>query len=446
MRNTCRDDALIVGSGHSGLVLALGLAQDGWRVEMTTRNTLGELLGGPARITQAFLPLARAVERDLGLDLWMNSAPQVDRIEMVLASHDEPTVTFTSPLPGLATAVDRRLATAQWLQVLEQHDVVPLVQHSRAPHLEHLLRARPYDLTVMAPGANSDLADLFEVDGQRVAGASDRVIVQAHVETTDWGDQEPRIIMLSTEGAEVLIMPVLAYDPLSPQQVVAMSGEDPGAAARNLSIDPYWAVCVQVIARPDSRFAPTPRRAGERVHPEVEFAAAWAKAMDALERVAPQMADRYRHAPQVPGSTLIQPVTPQVRRPVTLLGQQPVLGIGDLTRTVEPASGQGAAVSTLVATTLRSRIREHRATSGTAELDAGFLREAWNAFDSEHGRHAGIFGAFVNAYWSRDHPHHRSVRAMVASLTHTPDQVQEWGAGINQPSRMAPLMAPLPTN
>src|SRR5699024_6452259 len=104
MKNNSQNDALIVGSGHSGLVLAMGLAQDGWRVEMTTRQPLGELLGGPARLTQPSLPSARAAERDLGLDVWSSSAPQVDQVEMILAGPEGEATTIRTRLPGLATA------------------------------------------------------------------------------------------------------------------------------------------------------------------------------------------------------------------------------------------------------------------------------------------------------------------------------------------------------
>ncbi|MFE7461722.1 hypothetical protein ACWFMI_23250 [Nocardiopsis terrae] len=441
MKNTNRNDALIVGSGHSGLALAMGLAQDGWRVEMTTRHSLGELLGGPARITQPSMPSARAAERDLGLDVWSHSAPQVDLVEMILADPEGESTTITTRLPGLATAVDRRLASALWIQALERHGVVPLVQHSQAYELEYLLPRRPYDLVALAPGAHSDLSSVFAIDSERTQGASRRVITQAHVETDDWGEAEPRIILLSTPEVEVLITPVLAYDQLPQDQVLALSSEDPATAARNLKIDPYWAACVQVIARPGTSFAPTPLPKEQRVRPQEVFNLAWAEVMAALAQVAPELAARYRDAPQVPGSGLVQHLHPQVRHPVAHLGKVPVLGIGDVTMTVDPATGQGAAVSTLVATTLRSQIRDHLAPPA-GELDTQFLAGAWAAFDTAHGQHANTFGAFVNAYWNRFDPVHAQVRAMVAALKQAPEQAAAWGAGIDQPALMANVLTP----
>lgn len=440
MRNNDRDDALIVGSGHSGLALAMGLATDGWRVELTTRHTLGEILGGAARTTRPFLPFARAEERTLGLDVWGDNAPQMDLIEMILASPEGERTTIRTRLPGLATAVDRRLATALWLQALENQGVVPLVQNTTPTVVEYLLRARPYDLAVIAAGSQSDLATVFEVDQARTVGASERVIVQAHVETTDWGGDEPRLIMVSTPEAEILVSPVLAYERISQDQVRALSVVDQGEAARNLKIDPFWAVCVQIIARPGGAFAPEPVPAGQRISPVERFRSAWAKAMDALERVAPELAARYRDLPRVEGSELIQGVTPQVRRPVTVLSGIPVLGIGGITMTVDPASGQGAAVSALVATTIRDQVRSLR--TRTAEPpDAPFLTGAWDAFDESHGRHANGFGGFVNAYWDPRHPLHPSVRQMVAALELMPEQAAAWGQGIDQPALMAALLS-----
>ncbi|MEU0237722.1 hypothetical protein ABZ234_08520 [Nocardiopsis sp. NPDC006198] len=439
MRNNSNDDALIVGSGHSGLTLAMGLAQDGWRVEMTTRQTLGELLGGPPRITRPFLPFARAQERLLGLDVWSDTAPQVDLVEMILADPGGQSTTIRTRLSGLATSVDRRLATAMWFQALEAHGVVPLVQHSTQQVVEYLLRARPYDLAVIAAGSQSDLAEAFPVDPGRTAAASDRVIVQAHVETSDWGSDEARLIVFSNPDVEVIICPVLAYERITQDQVLALSGEDQGAAARNLQIDPFWSVCVQVIARPGGAFAPDPVPTDKRIPAHDRFLAAWDKAMGALHEQAPELAERYRHAPRVPGSELIQHVMAQVRRPVTLMSGIPVLGIGGVTMSPHPASGQGAAVSALVATTVRSQIRERRA-APSGPFDADFLNGAWSAFDAAHGSHANTFGTFVDAYWNPEHPHHTRVRQMVAALEHAPEQAAAWGQGIDQPALMASLL------
>ena len=117
---------------------------------------------------------------------------------------------------------------------------------------------------------------------------------------------------------------------------------------------------------------------------------------------------------------------------------RPIVGIGGLTRTVEPASGQGAAASTLSGVNLAELV--HAQWQIGKPLDEAFLRSAMATYDQDHGDHTSGFGAMVNAYHHPLDPFHDKVRGMAVALHQDPALAALWGQGLDQPDRMAPLL------
>lgn len=431
--------AMFFGSGRASLTAATGLARDGWRVEMFARHSTPEILGGPPALTQVALPHTRSYEASLGLDLWSDSAPVATAVRLAFSDG----AAFCAPLPGRATAIDPRLSTAYWLQALEELGGKIHVRNSTSADIAAL--APMYHVRVVGAGDRSELRNLFGADDQRTSGAASRAVAQIHVTDYPWPenplDTGPEagvcIEMISTPDAEIIVQPVLGVSPLSADLVRRYSSH---TLDRNIAVPTTAAACVQVLARPDGALAPPEATAEDRTDQrrgELQAATVWEYLHQALGQVDAQLAERVASSTMLPGSALLREVHPQVRHPVTTLGGHPVLGLGDITKTADPMSGQGAAASTLVASTLLDHLRRYE---GTAAPDAALLQGVWEDYNNAHGQYTDLFALATNAYWSRDHPLHQHVRAMVADVGSQPDNAALWGRGLDQPSLMAPLL------
>ncbi|MFY7068992.1 hypothetical protein ACOQFV_24305 [Nocardiopsis changdeensis] len=449
--------ALIVGTGRSVLTAATALARHGWRVDVMSRLTIPEILGSAAGLTQISLPTTRQWEQHLGLDLWAHDAPPVTAVRLVLDDGTEP-VEIMAPLPGEATAIDSRLIGARWLEMLDDENRSTL--HISTCHGQELdILAERFDATVVGGGERNPMRSMFPVVGA-ASGASDRVVLQAHIQGWDWlGDttwtgrgEHWAMEMWSLPGAEVMVMPVVSMVPLSPERVSALSS---AYIERAIAVPTIAGACVQVLARPGGPLDTLPverrphyaganpdgTRLPDRVPATYPPGAIWQHIQHlAAERVDADLGERLAECTLIPGSELLERVQPQVRDAVTLTGRgRPVVGIGGITRTTEPASGQGAAASTLAGVNLAELL--HRQWLSGEPLDERFYREAMATYDQDHGHHTAGFGAMVNAYHNDHDPYHAKVRAMVDAVRSNPELATLWGQGLDQPDRMAPLMA-----
>ncbi len=434
--------AVIFGSGHSALTLATGLLADGWQVDVFTRHSTPEILGNPAGLTQITLPSVHATEQALGLGLWQHTAPPAHQVRMHMAPLEDAGFEFTAPLPGPAVAVDHRLKSAYWLQQVAQQGGRVHERTCTASDVAGFASSRLHDLLVVAPGADSDLRYLFAPAPDRTGGATDRVVVQAHLSGLPDQYTSELAQVLTCPWGEVMVYPVLTVNGLAPAQVRALSAMD----APPVHITPHAAMCVQVMARPGSPWDPTPTITPQSENPETgsglprrhgaHAQAVWAHVLEHLAALAPDLAKLCAQGTVIAGSELVREVHPQVRCPVTTIAGTPVVGIGDATMTTEHASGQGAGASTWVATTLCEQIRQQRHTNGA--LDAAFLTGAWEAYWARHGQYTTAFGAFVTAYWSGELPEH-VVKGFAKTVT-TTEGAKAWAAGLDDPARMHHLL------
>ena len=77
---------LIVGSGQSGLQLALGLQARGYDVTVMTARTAEEIRDGQVMSTQCMFEYSLDLERGLGLDLWAVMGSDRGLIQELLAA------------------------------------------------------------------------------------------------------------------------------------------------------------------------------------------------------------------------------------------------------------------------------------------------------------------------------------------------------------------------
>ncbi|WP_036554446.1 hypothetical protein [Nocardiopsis sp. CNT312] len=434
--------ALIIGSGTSGLVLATGLQADGWQVDLFTRRTTDEIIGGPAQLTQLTFPTSRATEAGFGLDFWSTAAatatggtpvpaPPFTTIRLTMAPPDAAASSFTGRQQQPGTAIDHRAKTAEWLSCFEERGGSVHVKTFTDGDLLGFAATGMHDLIVVATGADSELAARFPHDAGRSGGATDRVITQAHLVGAAPGTADVDVV--TTPHGEIFTFPVLA---LADEAVIDPDTAEPQPV-------PVTATCVQVFARPGSALDPSahldhdPSSLAAR-RPRVRARQAWDRSLRTLAATAPDIARRCAQATVLENSLLFTRLTPSVRAPVVDVAGSPVLAIGDASLTIDPTSGQGADASSLAAATIRAHIADRRAAGGV--LDAAFLRDAYAAYWERHGQYTSGFSTMVRDFWSGALPPH--VLEVFARAATDPQVADAWVAGFDNPTSLDWLLTP----
>jgi len=156
---------LIVGSGQSGLQLALGLQARGYDVTMMTARTADEIRGGQVMSTQCMFEYSLDLERGLGLDLWADSGHRIDGLGVSVPGPDGARVIdWLGHFDAYAQSIDQRVKMSAWLELFEQRGGRVVVNAATVSDLDRL--AAMYDLTVVAAG-KGEITALFDRDESR---------------------------------------------------------------------------------------------------------------------------------------------------------------------------------------------------------------------------------------------------------------------------------------
>jgi flavin-dependent dehydrogenase len=147
----------IVGGGQAGLLLAIGLRQAGHAVRLVQDRPAAAIAGGRVMSSQCMFAAALAQERRLGLDLWAQTAPKIQRVQVTEAG-PAPRFGFTGRLRGPAASIDQRVKFPAWLSLFEQLGGVLEIRSAEVDDLERF--ARDSELVVVASGKGA-LAALF---------------------------------------------------------------------------------------------------------------------------------------------------------------------------------------------------------------------------------------------------------------------------------------------
>jgi hypothetical protein len=157
----------IVGGGQAGLVLAIGLRQNGHQIRLVQNRTAADIRSGKVLSSQAVFETARAEEQAFGLDLWADSAPAIAGMRVQVAAPDgsgAKAISFEGRLSGAAQSVDQRLKFPEFLKVLATKGGTVELRDVGVPDLEGY--AAESDLVVVAAG-KADVSKLFARDASR---------------------------------------------------------------------------------------------------------------------------------------------------------------------------------------------------------------------------------------------------------------------------------------
>ena len=152
---------LIVGAGHAGLQLALGLRQSGYEVTVVSNRTPQEIHDGQVTSSQCMFGAALAHERELGINHWDGECPPVEGISLSVPAPDgsgAKAIDWASRLHDPAQSVDQRLKIPRWMDDLEAAGGRLVIEDAGTPELER--HAAENDLVVVAAG-KGEIARLF---------------------------------------------------------------------------------------------------------------------------------------------------------------------------------------------------------------------------------------------------------------------------------------------
>lgn len=155
----------IVGGGQSGLQLALGLLQHGYKVTVVTDRSGEDIAAGRVMSSQCMFHTALEYERELGLNFWEKDGPYVEGMSVSIAGPDgSRPVHWAARLEKPAQAIDQRVKYPGWMKELERRGGALVLETCTRARLESL--AADHDLVVVATG-KGDLKDLFKKDPER---------------------------------------------------------------------------------------------------------------------------------------------------------------------------------------------------------------------------------------------------------------------------------------
>ncbi len=390
---------LIVGSGQSGLQLALGLLDRGHDVTVMSARTADEIRGGKVMSTQCMFGHALGLERAVGLDLWAGSGHRIDGLGVsVPAPGGGRAIDWLGRFDEYAQSIDQRVKMAAWLELFEERGGKVVISAVTVSDLDHLTGF--FDLTVVAAG-KAEIAALFDRDETRSPYTTpQRSLAIAYVHGLGPRAEHPELnavrLDLVPGVGELIVIP--AYTTSGNCDILFWEGLPGGPldVFGGLARDPQGHLDLTLELM--RQFAP------------------WE-----YERCAEvELTDA--------NGTLAGRFTPVVRHPVaTLPSGGTVLGMADVVVANDPITGQGSNNAARCAAAYLEAITAH-----DGRFDAEFMRAAFETYWSQ----VAVCTGWTNAMLAPPPPHvlqvigaagrFQPVADRFANAFSTPDDFAEW--------------------
>jgi 2-polyprenyl-6-methoxyphenol hydroxylase-like FAD-dependent oxidoreductase len=351
---------VVVGAGQAGLLLALGLKQNGYDVTVVAERTAEALRGGRLISNACVFAPGLAHERRLGVDFWNDEVPWVSEVAFFGAGEpgeQEPGISWLATLDEHAESVDQRIKMAAWLDEFARIGGEIRIASVTPDELEPY--TREFDLVLVAAGRGPQFADLFKRNAELSRFSTPQRALSAIYLEAVGEDPFPMAagvnFGLSSVG-ECFALPVLSTT--GPVVGLGFFGIPGGP------LDVWDDVTDQ-----DQHF--------ELAHKLLSTHFPWLAGITANGR------------PAGPLDTITGRVTPVVRDAVgTLPSGAKVLAMGDAAVTNDPVGGQGANMATRCAAVYQDAILEH----GDKPFDEEFMSRSFDRFWA-HARHATRFNS-----------------------------------------------------
>lgn len=340
----------IVGGGHAGLQLGIGLRRRGYAVTIVTDRTPEDVRNGKIMSSQGMQRTALQHERALGLGFWDDAAPKHDFIEFSLGSESQQrTIYWRAPVPSHGNSVCQRVKIPRWSEEFVKLGGVLEVRPAGVEELE-LLAAR-HDLVIVAAG-KGEIGKLFTRDAARSPFDKPmRALALTYAVGMEPTRPDRGVSFSAVPGVgEYFVMPALTT-----------TGECDIMVFEGLPGGPMD--CWSDVKTPSEHL----RRSKE-----------------VLERFFPWEAARCRRIELTDSNgTLAGRFPPVVRKPVAALPSgRLVLGIADVVMLNDPLTGQGSNNATKFARHYLDRI----VMRGSAPFDRAWMESTFESYWEARGR------------------------------------------------------------
>ncbi|MEU1275683.1 styrene monooxygenase/indole monooxygenase family protein [Streptomyces sp. NPDC005799] len=341
---TTKPSIAIIGAGHAGLILALGLQDKGYQVTLVSDRTPEQIATGRVTSTQLLYPAARGIEREMGLDFWQESAPAGEDLTVTVAGPDGGLdFTWTAPYrPGPAASVDYRVRIPFWMNTFRRRGGRLLIASAGVAELESL--AASHDLTIMSTG-KGEIGKLFEKDKARCTyDTPQRYIAAVYVDGLQTPQRIATEITVIPGIGEFFFLPVLTIT--GPANLLMFEGRMGGPMD-----------CWDGIDTPADYLR---------------------QAKTLVSKFMPWNADRVADVTVTDDNAVLRGCyPPTVRKPVaTLPSGRKVLGMADLVVLNDPITGEGANNAVKCAKTYLEAIVEQ----GGDPFDEAWMNRTFDAY------------------------------------------------------------------
>ena len=344
----------IVGAGQAGLLSAHALHGQGHEVTLYSERTPEDFLERARPTgTACRFDMALEWERELGLEHWGESAPQIDGVHLTFCQKKgNQFITLLGRFKRTALAIDLRLQSATWLRELDAEGARVEIESVSVARLEEIAAAN--ELTLVAAG-RGEIMRLFERD----------------VERSRYTAPQRQLAMVNVTG----VAPRMEYAPhMVPVKFnfFAPHGECFWVPWLSKDLKPSWSLVFEAKAgSPIDGFQECSR--GEQ---------ALARAKETIREMTPWDYEWARDAELCDeNSWLVGAFTPEVRHVVgNLPSGRPVMAVGDTAHSLDPIGGQGANNGNKMARTVVEAIAERP----DGPFDADWMRAAHQRFWERH--------------------------------------------------------------
>jgi hypothetical protein len=388
----------IVGGGHAGLQLGIGLRQRGYAVTIVTDRTAADVRDGRIMSSQGMQRTALQHERALGLAFWDDIAPKHEFIEFSLGGENgKRDVHWRAPVPSPGNSVCQRVKIPRWTEEFVKLGGTLEVRSAGIAEIEAL--AHKHDLVIVAAG-KGEIAKIFERDVNRSPF-----------------DKPMRALALTY---------VAGMEPTRPNRGVtfnAMPGVGeyfvmPGITTTG---DCEIMVFEGLPGGPMDCWADVKTPAGHLK-----------RSKEILEKFFPWEAARCQRIELTdPNGTLAGRFPPVVRKPVGVLPSgKLVLGIADVVMLNDPLTGQGSNNASKFANHYQERI----VLRGSAPFDRDWMENTFESYWNERGK--------LTAEWSNRLllPPEPPMQAILHEAEHNPAIATHFVECFDDPTRFFPWL------
>lgn len=382
----------IIGAGHAGLQLGIGLLGQGHQVTIYSNRTADQIARGKILSSQSMYNMAVTQEREQGLLSWDDSCPPIQGMHVRAGKEDAGVmIDFRTRMPE-GQSVDQRVKIPHWMNEFERRGGTLRIQDVDMAMADKL--AEQSDLVLAATG-KGELGQLFERDAARSQFAAPQRItaltyVHGMIPREDFGAVN---INVNPGVGEMVHFPGLTLS--GPCDIINIECIPGGPMDR-------WSS----VSTPEQHLALT---------------------LELIRTYFPWEAHRFQNVRLTDDNGILAGgVTPTVRKPVgTLPSGRSILGIGDIHVLNDPMTGQGSNNASKGATMLMQAIAVH----GDKPFDRAWMQRVADAnWDSAQ------WSARLTNTMMAPPPH---VLNILGTCQVSPKLAQQLAAGFNDPRTMA---------